>query len=336
MAPSSSNGKPKKSDTSLSQQYGGIHTGGWVDMFPSSWVPFIQLSRLSPPAALFIIYLPHLFGVAHAAITENPAGSEVLRICALLFCGSFFCSNASHAWNDLVDAPIDKLIPRTRSRPIPRGAITRRAAFVFAAVQALGAASFLLFLPVATAKAVVPNIVGTIYYPYAKRHTHFAQVILGFCLTWGIIVGSSAMGAPKPWADKSTLSLLFASVLWVIIFDTIYAHQDVSDDIKVGVKSMAVMFNKRAKPLLWVLFTCMSCLLVSSGYYGGTGPCYYTLSVGGSIASVGLMIFNVDLEDPASCWKWFSSGFWVTGVPLLLVCSLNMSWVEVFIHGKGL
>jgi 4-hydroxybenzoate polyprenyltransferase len=300
----------------LSKQYGGLHPEGWVSRLPSSWIAYVQLSRLSPPAALFLIFFPHLFGVIHAANTISVPATEVSRTCLLLFGGSFFCNNASHAWNDLVDAPIDKLIARTKTRPIPRGAITPRAAFIFAVSQAIAAASFLFFLPADTAKATIPTIIGTIYYPYAKRHTHLPQLVLGFCLCWGIMVGSSAVGVVKPWTDPSTIFLLVASILWVVLFDTIYAHQDLADDVKIGVKSMAVLFRNQARALLWTLYLGMICSLLVSGYYGQLGLSYYAVTVLGCVLSVGTMIIKVDLKSPESCWLWFSQGFWLTGLAI--------------------
>ncbi|KAM7210595.1 hypothetical protein V8F06_014021, partial [Rhypophila decipiens] len=133
----------------LSHQYGGYHTGSWVDRLPPSWVPYIQLSRLSPPAGVFLIYFPHLFGVLHAIATASislgwPSIKAMAIVSLHLLGGSFFCNNAAHAWNDLLDAKIDVQIARTKTRPIPRGAITRMGALLFACSQAVCAATFLV------------------------------------------------------------------------------------------------------------------------------------------------------------------------------------------------
>lgn len=313
------NDTPKES---LSQHYGGVHAGGWVDFLPSSWIPYIQLARLSPPAALFLIYFPHFFGLLHAANThrDSVADVDVIRTSLLLFGGSFFFSNAAHGWNDLIDAPIDRLIARTRNRPIARGAISPRAAFIFTASQACGAASFLLFFPNTTAVFIstIPTIIGTTYYPWSKRHTYFPQVLLGFCLAWGIMVGCSALGINEPWKDVSTVCLLLASIIWTVIYDTIYASQDYSDDIEVGVKSIAVLFSNRTKILLWVLLACMVALLISFGILADMGPQYFVISVGGCVCSLGSMIANVELKSQSSCWWWFSIGFWFTGGSIAL------------------
>ncbi|KAI1413418.1 prenyltransferase [Hypoxylon sp. FL1857] len=305
-------------ERSLSQQYGGIHTGGWVNVLPSSWVPYVQLARLSPPAALFLIYFPHIFGVLHAANASRLPVSEVARASALLLGGSFFFSNAAHAWNDLVDAPIDKLVSRTKKRPIPRGDISWGQALIFTAVQSIGAACFLLFFPPTTAMVTIPTIVGTIYYPWAKRHTYFPQLVLGFCLSWGIMVGSSAAGAESPWTDSAALCLLFASIIWTTIYDTIYAYQDIEDDVKIGVKSTAVLFRSYTKVLLWVLIFLLGACLLLYGEITQMGATYYVVTIGGCLSSLSAMVANVELKNDASCWWWFSCGFWFTGISITI------------------
>jgi len=109
------------------------------------------------------------------------------------------------------------------------------------------------------------------------------------------------------------------------VFDTIYAHQDVACDVVVGVKSTAVLCRGgRARGFLWTLWAAMSGALVLSGRLGGLGPAYYVVTAGGAMASVGVMVAKVDLEDPVSCWAWFSQGFWMTG--LVIVGGLGLEY----------
>ena len=356
----------------LSQQYGGHHSGSWVSLLPSSVIPYIQLSRLSPPAGLFLIFFPHFFGVLLSAIRfshlsssveESPSGSSsssypaatpsTLSTLAVLFLGSFFFSNAAHAWNDLVDSPLDALVERTKSRPIPRGAISAIGALVFTLSQGIGAALVLwLFLPSGAAGYALVNILATVYYPWAKRHTNFAQVVLGFCLAWGVFMGMVGMGMEpfvvqfKGWnvpglglglgspaqdmkgtsgtfgldiydmhvhIDIAAMGLFLACVLWTVIYDTIYAHQDVSDDVKLGLKSTAVLFRSWTKPVLWVLLVTMLGLLGLCGAVVGMSWLYFVICLSGCALSLGAMILHVDLKDTASCWWWFRYGFWLAG-----------------------
>ena len=98
------------------------------------------------------------------------------------------------------------------------------------------------------------------YYPCAKRHIDFPQVVLGFCIGWGVVMGSVAIGiepfatgvlgsGPKLGVEYSTMCLFFASAVWPMIYDTIYAHQDLKEDLKVGIKNLAVLYRDRTKVL---------------------------------------------------------------------------------------
>ncbi|RYP74437.1 hypothetical protein DL769_004014 [Monosporascus sp. CRB-8-3] len=298
----------------LEQQYGGGHTGSWVGHLPASWVPYIQLARLSPPAGVFPVLFPHLFGVAHAAMLQQAPLTHAARVGLLIAVGSFFLSNAIHGWNDLIDAPVDKLVARTRGRPIVRGAVSPRGALIFTLSQCLAAGAVLLTLPNVVAWTTIPGIIGNIYYPWSKRHTHLAQFVLGFCLAWGVYVGTAAMGVdPRGDPRTPTTCLFVASVLWTVIYDTIYAFQDIADDEKIGLKSTAVLFRDWTKPFLWICLSCIAALLAAYGQLCAVRLGFYVMAIGGCLSSLGTMIVKVDLRDPFSCWWWFRYGFWLAG-----------------------
>jgi 4-hydroxybenzoate polyprenyltransferase len=355
----------KKDATTLAQQYGGKHVGGWISHLPESWVPFIQLARISPPVALLLIYLPHLFGALLAVLLQSNYSLPLLaQHAALLLLGSLLFSNAAHAWNDLIDAPLDAAVARTRTRPIPRGAVTPLGAFLFAATQAVGAAAILPFLSfpggfLGAVRIVVPNIVATTYYPWAKRHTHFAQLVLGFCLAHGVYVGCAAMGV-NPWSfvigeaqrtgvqdpaatvsislpNMPALSLHFsvaptalflACLCWTAVYDTLYAHQDLPDDQRLGLKSLAVLLQPlgMVKPVLLSLSVVAGSILVLCGIAGGftAGP-FLAVAPTGVILSLAIMVMRVDLKSSGSCWWWFRYGFWA--VAAAVVGGLVGEWV---------
>lgn len=311
-----SRGGGTRRDEAPPQRFDGLHTGSWVRRLPTCWVPYIQLARLSPPVPILLVFFPHLFGILHAAITHEVPPAHVARVSALLFGFSFFFSNAMHGWNDLIDAPIDRLIPRTRNRPIVRGAITPRAAFIFSASQALVSTCFLPFLPEDTVLYTMPSIIADLYYPFSKRHTYFPQVVLGVGLQWAVVLGSYATGVSQAWTDKSILCLFLGCVFWTVIYDTVYGYQDCDEDIRVGVKSTAVLFGSWGKPILWVLSHCMVTLFLVSGYLAEMSWVYFAVTVGGSFASLNIMIAAVDLESPESCSWWFTYGFWGPAVSI--------------------
>ena len=316
---------------SVGHQYGGNKKSGWVALLPELWLPYVQLARLSPPAGLCLIYFPHIFGILLASIIQQSSLSHTLRQSTLMLCGSFFVSNAIHIWNDLIDAPLDSLVERTRLRPIPRGAVSTSAALIFTLTQALGAILVLPLLPHSFPRTILyafPGVVGWTYYPWAKRHNNFPQIVLGFCLAWGVIMGSLAMGVEpfglftmgsesrpgrKSHVELSTVCLFAASILWTAIHDTIYAHQDLEDDIRAGIKSLAVLYRDKTKPLLWQLLAVMAALLIACGRLSALTLPYYMVAVVGASVSLGLMIARVDLKDTQNCWWWFSNNFWYAG-----------------------
>jgi 4-hydroxybenzoate polyprenyltransferase len=327
-------GKPAIAPDTLAHQYGGNSISSWVSCLPASWVPYIQLARLNPPAGLFLIYFPHLFGVLLAGVRQRASLADLLHPAVTLLGGSFFVSNAIHIWNDLIDAPLDALVERTRNRPIPRGAVSRTRALVFTVTQAVGAAAVLPFLnegvsPWEAPVWATPGIVSWTYYPFAKRHFDVPQAVLGFCLAWGVVMGCLATGL-RPvevtttvsasgstyWdvnVDWSAVCLFGACVLWSVIYDSVYAHQDRDDDIKFGIKSLAVLCRGRMKEVLWALLGVMALMLVACGVIAELSVWFYVLGVGGSFVALATMIHRVQLGESASCWWWFGKGFWWVG-----------------------
>ncbi|KAI9656752.1 MAG: hypothetical protein M1821_003391 [Bathelium mastoideum] len=293
---------------------------GWVSYLPSSWVPYVQLTRLTPGAGLWLIIFPHVFGVLHAAILRGSPPAATLRITGILLGGCLFLSNAIHIWNDVVDAPLDAQIPRTATRPIPRGAVSRQAAVFFTATQAIAGLAFFLPLGWESFLWSIPGIAFHAWYPFAKRVTYYPQVSLGLALAWGVLIGEVAMGwdplqeyQNRPEVAASVLSLLLAITLWPVIYDTVYAHEDVEEDMKVGIKSMAVLYYGCAKPLLWKLVAVMTGLLGISGYLVNLGASYYVVSVASAGAILGVMLDRVRLDDADSCDWWFLIEFWFVG-----------------------
>ncbi|KAK8139366.1 UbiA prenyltransferase [Apiospora sp. TS-2023a] len=297
--------------------------GRWVELLPTSWVPYIQLMRLNIAAPLAFAYFPHLFGLLHAAMTDPLAHTplQLLWTGAMLLGWSFFCSNAAHAWDDLVDAQLDAQMARTRHRPIVRGAISPRAALLFVLTQAVAALLFLLRLlphPAMAAAAALPSVVLAAYYPFAKRHSNFPQMVLGLCLGAGVVVGRAAASAtPRPWLESpSALYLAAAFALIMATYDTIYAYQDRVDDIGLGVGSLAVLCGNYTKPCMVGLLPAIAACLYGCGVMAGNSPMRSAAASCGPIAAMGLMLFKVDLGSPTSCWYWFSVGFWTVNVAI--------------------
>lgn len=302
----------------LAYQYGGNYSKGWVGCLPRSWLPYVQLARLSPPVGLFLIFFPHAFGLLYTAARHGSSPIDVIYAAAVLFGYSFFVSSSNHIYNDLVDAPLDAKVERTRNRPIPRGAISPTAAVIFAASQVLGGVFFLSLFPGSTlhnATFVLPVLAAWIFYPYAKRNTYYTQAVLGVSLSWGVIMGAVALGVhpysiQTGYIDTSLFLLFGATTFWTIIYDCIYGFQDLKDDLREGILSMPVLFQYNIKPVFWALVLSITASLTAAGYQNGMSLLYYLITPGGTTLCLGLMVANVDLSSSASCWWWFAKGFW--------------------------
>jgi 4-hydroxybenzoate polyprenyltransferase len=332
----------KKTKLLPSEFVGGSY-GSWIGLLPVSWIPFLQLTRLNIAAPLALVYLPHLFGLLQAVATENrrhdsiplvqpgfihqavhDSFRDVLYFASILLGGSLFYLNAAHTWDDLIDAPIDKLMARTKKRPIPRGAVSPQAAFIFTIFSAICASFFLQYLPTITAFTTIPSIILATYYPWAKKHTNFPQVYLGLCLAWGIMVGRSTVAVQvRPWNDPSAICLVLAYAFANIIYDTIYAYQDIPEDLRLGLGSTAILFGTHTKLVLSLLTVCMGISIYLCGALADMGVAYHVVGVGGSVLSVATMLYKVDLEDFRSCWFWFSTGFWATMLSITTGLSLE-------------
>ena len=236
-----------------------------------------------------------------------------------LFAAAFMLRSAGCTWNDIVDRDLDCLVERTKSRPMARGAVTLQAAYVFTVAQ-FGAWLALLsqILPHHWPLYAAPLLFFVWLYPFAKQFTHYAQVVLGITLGWGVIAGAATGGLDAlnmDINDKSAgLAALYGVYLvWTVIHDTVYAHQDVRDDTKAGIKSMAVRWLDWTKVLLWGLAVVQILLLWSLGILMRAGMYYFGFAVCGNLAVLPTMILQVNLSDPRDCLRWFQTGSLLIG-----------------------
>jgi len=326
-------------------------TKGFLSILPASWVPFAELARFDKPVGIYLFYWPHLWGTLYAAAAvHGPASrghnstsgtstsseiplAELLRVNVILFVGSLFVRAAACAWNDNLDREYDRKVLRCRLRPLARGAISPFAGYVWAGVLAACAAACLYPLPQVAWVVAVPNIFLLWFYPFTKRFTDFPQAVLGtqLGLSLPLAVAATDDGAAYlkslydsavvqgNWLQDKRLWALAAfcatKTCWVMIYDTIYAHQDLEDDLKAGVRSIAVHFRGNPKPFFWAVAAVQVSLLLAAGSWQGfEGLGYKVVGCGGTAISLAYMIATVDLTNKAECAWWFTQGFWYVGL----------------------
>lgn len=218
--------------------------------------------------------------------------------------------------NDLWDRNLDPHVARTRLRPIARGAVTPKQAIVFTGGQLLTGLAVLLQFPFDCLYYGVPSLALVATYPLAKRVTYYPQFVLGLTFSWGAIMGFPALGIDllsDTAALKAAACLYISNIAWTVLYDMIYAHMDIKDDVKAGIKSIALAHERNTKTVLSGLAAVQVALLGAAGAAVGAGPLFYIGSCGSAVATLGTMIWKVKLKEVGNCWWWFRHGCWFTG-----------------------
>lgn len=293
-------------------------TTGPLSYLPKSWVPYAELVRLDKPAGTYYLYFPCLFSTLMAAPMAFPmaAPAEVLGKSLLFLGGALIMRGAGCTINDLLDRKLDPQVTRTKFRPIARGAITPFRGLVYTGAQLFTGLAILLQFPTSCLFYGIPSLALVATYPLAKRITYYPQFVLGLTFSWGAIMGFPALGVDllhNTSALTAAACLYASNISWTVLYDMIYAHMDRKDDVKAGIKSIAVKHDAQTKAILTGLGLVQVGLLGAAGMASGAGPLFFVGSCGGALATLGVMIRRVDLKNVKDCWWWFVNGCWITG-----------------------
>jgi 4-hydroxybenzoate polyprenyltransferase len=277
-------------------------TGNWVDSRAPAWArPYLRLGRFDRPIGAWLLLLPCWWSVGLAAVrTAEPIN---LWHTLLFFIGAFAMRGAGCTWNDIVDRDLDARVERTRSRPIPSGQVGVRGAAVFLLLQALLGLAVLLQFNRFTIVVGLASLAVVAIYPFMKRVTYWPQIVLGLAFSWGALMGwPAAFGR----LDAPALLLYVGAISWVIGYDTIYAHQDRDDDALIGIKSTALLFGLRTKPMLAIFFSAAAVLVAGAGWSAGAGV-VFGLGLVAFAGHLAWQIGRLDIDDPALCLALFKS-----------------------------
>jgi 4-hydroxybenzoate polyprenyltransferase len=279
--------------------------GNWVDSFAPEWLkPYARLARWDRPIGFWLLFWPCGFGLALAALAEPARGFD-WRALVLMLVGAIAMRGAGCTLNDIVDAGLDARVERTRSRPIPAGAVSRRQAAIFLLAQLLVGAAIVLQFNLATIGLAVLSLVLVAIYPFMKRVTWWPQLFLGLAFSWGALVGwSSQTGGLGP----APLVLYLGSILWVIGYDTIYALQDVEDDVLVGIKSTARLFGERVRPAVALFYAGALACWLAAGLLAGGGWLLALLAAPAAI--LGWQVATLDRRAPDNALVRFKANHW--------------------------
>ncbi|MGC8503234.1 MAG: 4-hydroxybenzoate octaprenyltransferase [Acidithiobacillus sp.] len=205
--------------------------------FPrEKWRAYAALMRIDRPIGTLLLLWPTYWALWLAA-----GGNPPLGVFLIFTAGTFLMRSAGCVINDYFDRDFDRHVARTCQRPLAAGVVTPREALVLFLLLCLGAAALLPFLNGLTILLAGGAVLVTVTYPLCKRFTHLPQAYLGLAFSFGIPMAFAAQTGHVP---ALAWWLMLANVCWVLAYDTAYAMADRPDDLKIGVKSSAILFGR--------------------------------------------------------------------------------------------
>jgi 4-hydroxybenzoate polyprenyltransferase len=262
------------------------------------FVDYLTLMRLHRPIGIFLLLWPTLWALWFAA-----AGVPELKVLAVFIAGTVLMRSAGCAINDYADRGIDPRVQRTRDRPIAAGRVTpEEAVRLFVAVSLIAFGLLTSLRDVETILLAIPAAALAASYPFMKRWISLPQAYLGLAFSWGIPMAFAATRSDIDWA--LCLELMAANVCWVMAYDTYYAMVDRADDLKIGVKSSAILFGRHDRLAIALLQGAALILLLQVGINHGRGNWYYAgIAVAAWLAAWQQWITRT--RDPAACFRAF-------------------------------
>ena len=270
---------------------------------PGNQVPWVErlrryalLVRLHRPIGILLLLWPTMWALWLAGEGQPPWG-----IVLVFMTGVALMRSAGCAINDYADRDFDGSVERTKTRPIAMGLVSPKEAVGVFVVLSLIAATLLVFLNWPTRFLSLVALVLAAVYPFMKRYTHLPQVMLGAAFGWAIPMAFMALNETIPlmaWV------LFVATLIWALIYDTQYAMVDREDDLKIGVKSTAILFGRHDNLIVGLLQLVMMGLLAVVGLMAGLGWLYYLGLLGG----VGMFAYQQWLtreRQPKACFDAF-------------------------------
>jgi 4-hydroxybenzoate polyprenyltransferase len=273
--------------------------GNWIDRFaPAPTRPYLRLIRVDRPIGTWLLLFPCWWSVALA----SPAAPD-LRLIVLFAVGALVMRGAGCVLNDIADRDFDARVARTRARPIASGEISVPRALLFLAALLLVGLMVLVQFNAFTIALGIASLPLVVFYPYAKRFTHWPQAVLGLTFNWGALVGWAAV---QGVLDPAAFALYAGCVLWTLGYDTIYAHQDKEDDALVGIKSTALRLGAANRPWLLAFYSGTIVFFALAGYFAQIGWPFFV-----ALLLTGLHLFRqaarTDLDSPTACLATFRS-----------------------------
>ncbi len=254
------------------------------------------LARFDKPIGTLILLWPALWALWLAS-----AGQPNFKVLMIICLGVILMRAAGCVINDYADRNFDPHVERTKQRPIAAGKVSPKEALILFIILCLISFGLVLFLNLYTIllSFVAAFLAGS--YPFMKRYTQLPQAYLGIAFGWAVPMAFAAQTNQIP---NVTWFLYLAVILWALVYDTMYAMVDKDDDLKIGIKSTAILFGQYDRQIMAILQCCILLILFTVGQIEKLGIFYYVgliIAAGFSIYQQ-MLIFN---RDKKSCFQAF-------------------------------
>ncbi|CAI9633960.1 unnamed protein product [Alternaria burnsii] len=296
----------------------------------ASWGPYLELTRFSKPAGLLGVYFPYFIGFLYSVNLTNPKAlspADWTRLSAVFLLDGLILRSFGCAWNDTVDQDLDRQVERCKKRPLARGALSTPDALFTTLVLAISRhVLFYATLPARAGQQALLTTILALFYPFMKRFGNFPQLCLGAGVGWAVFLVDAAVvdgpypAAPVPMLDiedrsKAMMAMWACQTLFNITYDTVYAFQDIRDDLNAGVGSLAIAVRHYPKLFLLSIASAMAGFLWATVSWGGLTRGPFQVGAGVSSFAALFMLARLDVWDPKACRNFFvHSQWWVSGV----------------------
>ena len=265
-------------------------------------IQYAHLMRLHRPIGIYLLLWPTLWALWIAA-----EGHPDLLVVFVFVSGVVLMRSAGCVINDYADREFDPHVERSRDRPIAAGRVKPKEALALFMVLCLGAFALVLLMNKLTIYLSLAGVVLAASYPFMKRYTHLPQVYLGAAFGWAVPMAFAAQTGGVP---KVAWLLFVATVLWATVYDTMYGMVDRDDDIKIGVKSTAVLFGEADRTIIAIIQLLFIAALLLIGQAAALGGYYYF----GVLLAAALSIYQQYLirnREPKYCFQAFLNNNWL-------------------------
>ena len=264
---------------------------------------FIELTRLKKPIGYMLLFWPCIWGLTLVYDLSQNKNIYFFYL-ILFFLGAVLMRSAGCIVNDVLDRKFDKLVVRTKDRPIASGKISVKLSLFYAAILCILAFIVLINFNLFTILLALASMPLAFTYPLMKRYTYWPQLFLGVTFNYGLVLAWTSISG-----SLNLVPLIFyiGAIFWTLGYDTIYGYQDIKDDEIIGLKSTSIKFKGIAKIFLKICYSFLLISLLTGGYLMNFSLYYFLFLL---IPFIHLFLYQIktfDFKNPGICLKIFKS-----------------------------